>query len=167
MGVIAIAAPLIAIGLPDRWRPGPAMPSALPLLASLVELAVVWTWHAPTMRSAAEYPPLIVTIAEQATFLLAGLFLWCTSFAASGQRIHAAAGATALLMTTIHMTLLGALLALSQRPLFGAGEVTCFGIVLDGAQDQQIGGIVMLLVGVSSIWLAACFLSPNCCGQPS
>src|SRR5690606_23726496 len=35
MGVIAIAAPLIAIGLPDRWRPGPSMPAALPVLASV------------------------------------------------------------------------------------------------------------------------------------
>lgn len=38
-------------------------------------------------------------------------------------------------------------IALSQGPLLGAGKVTCFGIVLDGAQVQQIAGIVMLLAG--------------------
>ena len=122
------------------------MPPALPLLASLVELAAVWSWHAPALRAAAE-TSLLVTIVEQATFLLAGLFLWCTSIAATNQRMHAAAGAAALLLTSIHMTLLGALLALSPRPLFGEGLVTCLGIVLDGGQDQQIGGIVMLLIG--------------------
>jgi putative membrane protein len=146
MGVIAIAAPLIAIGLPAKWQPGPNMPAALPVLASLFELVAVWGWHAPAMRAMAE-TSLAATVAEQATFLLAGILLWSTSFAAPAERTHAAAGAGALLLTSIHMTLLGALLALSPRPLYGSGEVTCFGIVLDAGQDQQFGGVVMLLVG--------------------
>lgn len=146
MGVIAIAAPLIAIGMPARWRPGHSMPAALPVLASLLELIAVWGWHAPVMRAAAE-TTLAATVAEQATFLTVGVLLWSASFAAPGQRTHAAAGAAALLLTSIHMTLLGALLALSPRPLYGAGEVTCFGVVLDAGQDQQVGGVIMLLVG--------------------
>lgn len=75
MGVVAVAAPLIVIGMPDRWRPGPAMPVALPIAASLVELVAVWGWHAPALRAAAENS-LAVTVSEQATFLAAGLFLW-------------------------------------------------------------------------------------------
>lgn len=146
MGVVAVAAPLIAIGLPRRWRFGPKMPAALPVLASLAELVTVWGWHAPFMRAAAE-ASLIATVMEQVTFLVVGVLLWATSFAAPGERVHAATGATALLLTSIHMTLLGALLALSPRPLYGTGEVTCFGVVLDAGQDQQIGGIIMLLVG--------------------
>lgn len=149
MGVVAIAAPLLAIGLPDRWRPNAAMPAALPVLASLAELVAVWGWHAPAMRAAAE-ASLAVTVAEQATFLAAGLLLWSTSLAAPGERAHAAAGGAALLLTSIHMTLLGALLALSPRPLYGTGEVTCFGTVLDAGQDQQLGGVVMLLVGAAT-----------------
>lgn len=152
MGGIAVAAPLIAIGLPERWRPGPSMPSALPVLASLIELIAVWTWHAPSMRELAA-TSTIATIAEQATFLLAGLLLWSTSFAAPGERRHALAGASALLLTSIHMTLLGALLSLAPRPLYGEGDVTCFGIVLDAGQDQQFGGILMLLVG-AAVYLA-------------
>ena len=77
----------------------------------------------------------------------AGLFLWITAFAAPGERVHAATGAAALLLTSIHMTLLGALLSLSPRPLYGLDEVTCFGTVLDAGQDQQLGGIIMLIVG--------------------
>lgn len=152
MGVIAVAAPLIAIGLPERWRPGPSMPAALPVLASLFELVAVWSWHAPAMRALAKSSTL-ATIAEQATFLVAGVLLWLTSFAAHGQRTHALAGAGALLLTSIHMTLLGALLSLAPRPLYGAGDVTCFGIVLDAGQDQQVGGILMLLVG-AAVYLA-------------
>src|SRR5690606_35959190 len=85
--------------------------------------------------------------AEQATFLAVGIRLWSTAFDAPRERTHAASGAAALLLTSIHMTLLGALLALSPRPLYGAGEVTCFGIVLDAGQDQHIGGVVMLMIG--------------------
>lgn len=146
MGVIAVAAPLIAIGLPERWRLGPSMPAALPVLTSLLELIAVWGWHAPFMRAAAE-TSVAATAAEQATFLTVGILLWSTSFAAPGQRTHAATGAAALLLTSIHMTLLGALLALSPRPLYSAGEVTCFGLVLDAGQDQQFGGVIMLLIG--------------------
>lgn len=152
MGVIVMAAPLIAIGLPEKWRPGPAMPAALPVLASLFELVAVWGWHAPSMRVIAQ-TSMAGSVAEQATFLLAGLFLWSTSFAAPAERTHAAAGAGALLLTSLHMTLLGALLALSPRPLYGKGEVTCFGIVLDAGQDQQLGGVIMLLVG-AAVYLA-------------
>lgn len=152
MGVIAVAAPLIAIGLPQSFRPGPSMPAALPVLASLVELVAVWVWHAPAIRALATASTL-ATIAEQATFLLAGLLLWLTSFAAPGERRHALAGAGALLLTSIHMTLLGALLSLAPRPLYGDGEVSCFGVVLDAGRDQQFGGILMLLVG-AAVYLA-------------
>lgn len=146
VAVVAIAAPLIALGLPNRLRPGPGMPAALPLLASLLELIAVWGWHAPSLRGLAE-ASVPGTIAEQTTFLLAGVVLWLTSFAAPAGRTHAAIGAFALLLTSIHMTLLGALLALSPRPLYGTGDVTCFGLVLDAGQDQQLGGVIMLAVG--------------------
>lgn len=146
MGVVAVAAPLIALGMPSAWRFGPSMPAALPVAASLLELFAVWGWHAPAMRAAAE-ASTAVTIVEQTTFLAVGVLLWSTSFAAPGERMHAASGAAALLLTSTHMTLLGALLALSPRPLYGAGDVTCFGIVLEAGQDQQLGGVVMLAVG--------------------
>lgn len=80
MGVVALAATsLIAIGLPERLRPGASMSAALPVIASLVELAAVWGWHAPSMRIVAETSAL-GTVAEQASFLGAGLLLWSTSF---------------------------------------------------------------------------------------
>ncbi len=146
MGVVAIAAPLIALGLPARLRFRPEMPPALPVVASVLEFVAVWGWHAPAMRAAAE-ASLAITVLEQAMFLFVGVLLWWSAFGAPGDRAHAAAGAGALLLTSVHMTLLGALLSLSPRPLYGLGEVTCFGVVLGAAQDQQIGGVVMLVVG--------------------
>jgi putative membrane protein len=152
MGVVAVAAPLIAIGLPQRWRPSASMPASVPVLASILELIAVWSWHSPFMRATAE-GSLLGTFAEQATFLGVGVLLWSTSFAAPNERTHALVGAGALLLTSMHMTLLGALLSLSPRPLYGAEDVTCFGLVLDAEQDQQLGGSIMLALG-AMIYLA-------------
>lgn len=153
MGVVAIASPLIAIGLPDSWRPGPAMPLAVPAIASLLEMLVIWGWHAPSMRVLAE-ASTVGTVIEQASFVFAGVLLWVTAFAAPDAPRHAAVGAGALFLTSLHMTLLGVLLALSPRPLYGEGDVTCFGIVLSASIDQQLGGVLMLVVG-AVVYLAA------------
>ncbi|MGS1097417.1 cytochrome c oxidase assembly protein (plasmid) [Aquamicrobium terrae] len=150
MGVVAIAAPLIAIGVSDRIA---AVRPSSALIASLVELVVVWGWHMPAARLWAT-SFVFATIVEQAMFLAAGLFLWLTALAtAGGSTAQSASGAFALLLTSIHMTLLGALLALASRPLYGFSEVTCFGLVLDAEQDQALGGVVMLMVG-AAVYLA-------------
>lgn len=143
MGVVAIAAPLIAIGISDKM---PSARPSIPLIASLAELIVVWGWHAPAARLWAE-TSVFATILEQATFLAAGLFLWLTAVAPAATPARDAAGALALLLTSIHMTLLGALLSLASRPLYGVGDVTCFGLVLEAGQDQALGGVVMLMIG--------------------
>lgn len=159
MGVVAIAAPLLAIGLSPlarRWWPAASSPEkslpSLVLVASLAELVIVWGWHAPAARQWAE-SSVPATFIEQATFLLAGLFLWLTAIARNGEPAQDASGAFALLLTSIHMTLLGALLSLAPRPLYGLGDVTCFGLVLGASQDQALGGVIMLLIG-AAVYLA-------------
>jgi putative membrane protein len=151
MGVVAIAAPLIGIGLAPYVSPRLRLP-ALPLIASLLELIVVWGWHAPWLRALAERS-LLVTSLEQASFLGAGLLLWTSCLGAAERSESRAAGIGGLLLTSVHMTLLGTLLALSPRPLYGEGQVTCFGLVLDAQRDQEIGGVIMLLIG-GAVYLA-------------
>jgi putative membrane protein len=153
MGVVAIAAPLIAIGLSPIIKRGKPLASLsesrilpLALIASLVEFVVVWGWHAPAARLWAE-SSVLATFLEQASFLLAGLFLWLTAIGSKGTPARDAAGAFALLLTSVHMTLLGALLSLAPRPLYGTGDVTCFGLVLGAGQDQALGGVIMLMIG--------------------
>ncbi|RWG46710.1 MAG: cytochrome c oxidase assembly protein [Mesorhizobium sp.] len=153
MGVVAIAAPLMAIGIPLRPKPDSNRAFTLALPASLVELIIVWSWHAPALRTLAQ-SSLFATAIEQAMFLAAGLFLWLTCLPRRGSDITGnAAGAFALLLTSIHMTLLGALLALTPRPLYGTGEISCFGVALSAQQDQELGGVIMLLVG-AAVYLA-------------
>ena len=168
MGVVSGAAPLIALGLSGsrhdltiRW------PWFTPVLASMVELVAVWGWHLPAARALAE-ASWLVTALEQASFLAAGVLLWlsCLGGALDAREGRRLAGTFGLLFTSMHMTLLGALLALSPRPLYGSADVSCFGVPLSAAVDQQAGGVVMLLVGaivylLGGVTLLATTLEPS------
>ncbi|ASR06496.1 MULTISPECIES: cytochrome c oxidase assembly protein [Rhizobium] len=158
MTTVAIAAPLLAIAVSGR-RPDPAvhLPWFGPLLASVAELLVVWLWHMPALRRLAE-TRLDAMLLEQASFLLAGILLWTACFRRHEEGTQRLAGIIGLLFTSIHMTLLGVLLTLAPRPLYGVGDVTCLGFALSRDTDQQLGGVVMLLVGAASYMLGAIIL---------
>lgn len=137
MIAVAVAAPLLAAGIQgQRFDPAERWPRfASPLVAAMVEAVIVWGWHVPALRRLADHQPLWL-VAEQASFLAAGLLLWSAVLAPR----HRATGVMALLVTSMHMTLLGALIGLAPRPLYshhGAGAL----------EDQQMAGVVMLLVG--------------------
>jgi len=149
---VAVAAPLLAWGLAGgRFDPAERFPATVtPLAMSVVELAVVWGWHLPALRDLAARVPLVL-VAEQASFLAAGLLLWSAVLgtrAASPER--RASGVAALLLTSMHMTLLGALIGLAPRPLYAA-HAHAGG--LDALSDQQLGGVVMLMVGAASYFI--------------
>lgn len=160
MGVVAVAAPLLALGVAgtslDPVRRAPALFAPIP--ASILELAVVWAWHAPALHHLARHGAAGL-VAEQGSFLLAGLAVWLSAF--GGDRPRSAdrtgAGVVALLLTSMHMTLLGALLALAPRPLYVHAHARPILAPLD---DQHLGGAIMLLVGgisylAGGLWLTA------------
>lgn len=154
MGVVAVAAPLLALGVAggplDPVRGAPALLSPIP--ASLVELIVVWAWHTPALHHAARHDPAALVL-EQATFLVSGLLLWLSAFGGDARqaRERAGAGVVAMLLTSMHMTLLGALLALPSRPLFAHPHADAWLTPLD---DQHLGGAIMLAIG-ALVYLAA------------
>ncbi|WP_156677852.1 cytochrome c oxidase assembly protein [Sphingomonas profundi] len=143
MIAVAVAAPLIAWGIggtaADPARRWPRL--VTPMAMMLVELVTVWSWHLPALRALADggWPWLV---AEQACFVAAGVLLWAAVLGAGPDR--RAAGIGALLLTSMHMTLLGALIGLAPRPLYAHHH---------GLQDQQIGGVVMLMVGAASYFV--------------
>ena len=155
--VMAIAAPLIAIAVAgsrcDPTRRWPAL--AAPIPAMLAELLVVWGWHLPLLHHAA-HASIAVLVAEQASFLAVGLALWLSVLGGceKGRQARRAGGVIALLLTSMHMTLLGALITLAPRALYqdAAGVASL--------ADQQVAGLVMLLGGATSylaggLWLVA------------
>lgn len=146
MGVVAFAAPLVAVGIAGtRFDPTSMAPRFFaPIPASVAELLVVWAWHAPALHHAARHQAAAL-IAEQGMFLLTGLFMWLSAFGGSGtNRGRRATGVIGLLLTSMHMTLLGALLALTPRPLYAHTEMF-WG--LTSIEDQHLGGAIMLAVG--------------------
>jgi len=168
VGVIACAAPLLAAGIagraydPARRHPGVFV--ALP--AAALELVVVWAWHAPQLHHAARFSALGLAL-EQASFLAAGWFVWMSALGGDARNpgSRASLGVVALLLTSMHMTLLGALLALSPRPLYHGLSGLDPGPAL---ADQHVGGAIMLFVGgasylIGGLWLAAGVLAlrPN------
>jgi len=141
MLVVTVAAPLIALAIAStRFDPSARAPFVFaPLPASLWELVAVWGWHAPALHAFARGSTAGIVL-EQASFLAAGLILWVACIGARS----AAAGVFGLLFTSMHMTLLGALLALAPRPLYAHVHDLAG---LSAIEDQNLGGVVMLGVG--------------------
>jgi putative membrane protein len=160
VGVVAVATPLLALGVAgsrfDPVRRAPAWFPAIPL--SVLELVVVWVWHVPALHHLARTSRAFFAF-EQACFLAAGLLIWIAAFGGD-QRERAerrAAGVVALLLTSMHMTLLGALLALPPRALYAHAPTVERG-ALSPLDDQHLGGAVMLIVGAiaylaGGLWL--------------
>lgn len=166
VSVVAVAAPLLAIGLArgfpaagsgGRLDPARRLPRLFsPVPASALELVVVWGWHAPALHHAARHQPGMMAL-EQGSFLLSGLLVWLSAFGGepAERRDRSASGIVGMLLTSMHMTLLGALLALASRPLYprhlSPGETGWLGLSV--LQDQQLGGALMLLGG-GTVYLA-------------
>ncbi len=189
IGVVAVAAPLIALGVAggplDPVRYAPRFFLAIP--ASMLELVVVWAWHAPGLHEVARHTAAGLVI-EQTLFLLSGLLLWLA--ACGGRRPRgggrSAAGVVGLLLTSIHMTLLGALLALAPRPLYHAAlpadlprtgltasdicglpvDWYSSGLGLTPLSDQHLGGALMILIGGASYLLGGLGLTVSLLREP-
>lgn len=151
MVLVAIAPPLIAAANP-RWSA--ALPSAV-LVGAVVEFVVVWGWHLPALHAFARLSA-VGFVAEQASFHAAGLLVWAGALATRAPL----AGAGGLLLTSMHMTLLGALMILAPRDLYSAacGQP-------DDLGGQQLGGVLMLAIGAPAylaggLWLTGRALNP-------
>ena len=153
--VVAVAAPLLAIGLAGgRLDFSGRVPMLFsPILASVIELFVVWAWHVPALHHAARTVPAAQWL-EQGSYLFVGLLVWLAALGGEGRR--ALAGIAGLLLTSMHMTLLGVLLTLSSRPLFDHGGSAASG--LSALEDQHLGGVIMLAFGGSAYLMGGLYL---------
>lgn len=145
MVLVALAAPLIVLGLP-RLAERLAVP---PLAAALAEFVVVWAWHLPAAHALGRLKATGFA-AEQASFLIVGLLVWAGCL----RRDQPLAGAGGLLLTSMHMTLLGALLVLAPRDIYA--EICGTAPDLSG---QQVGGMLMLAIGTPVYLLAGLWLT--------
>lgn len=148
VAVAAVVPALLRVRTPMTFGP-PALAAVV-----LAELAVVWGWHLPVAHLWASLSPTGFAL-QQASFLVVGIALWSAADAAG--RLG---GAAVLLVTAMHMTLLGVLLTLAPAVLYpgvcGGGP---FG--LGPREDQQVAGVVMaLLPPAVYLWAALGRLRP-------
>ena len=158
MLIVAIVAPLLSIAMAGlRYDPVRRVPALFsPIVASVAELLIVWAWHAPGLHHWARHDGLGL-IVEQGMFLAAGMWVWLSAFGGiqPRSRSRSGAGVIGLLLTSMHMTFLGALLALSPRLLYQHQHAASG---LPPLVDQHLGGAVMLVVGgvaylAGGLWL--------------
>lgn len=149
MTVVGIGVPLLAAGI-GPWvatRGWLRSQLALPITVSIIDLVVVWGWHAPALHHASRTLPWALA-AEQLSFALVSLLVWLVALASTTEtrRSAALAGAMALFFTSMHMTLLGALIGLAPRSVYGEHLHHAAG-ALSALADQQVGGVIMLAIG--------------------
>jgi putative membrane protein len=146
LGIVVVAAPLIAFGLAVHIPPMTDFGTALSrcLLALLFEMVAVWGWHVPLLHDTAAHNTSLFVL-EQASFLVAGLAVWTAAFTARS-RETAPAAAIALFLTFMHMTMFGLVLTLAPILLYDPNFCRgAFG--LDRLQDQHLGGVLMAVGG--------------------
>lgn len=170
MLVVAVGAPLLAFGIAGTALDPARKHTRLiaPVQASIVELGVVWAWHLPRLHELARSESVALAV-EQASFLAAALWLWIAAVGGkTAHREHLArsgAGVFGLLFTSMHMTLLGALLALSPRLLYP--HVHGSPDTVSALADQHWGGAIMLLAGSASYLIGALVLTLGLLRQPA
>jgi putative membrane protein len=142
MVLILIAAPLIALGLPQReahrggWRSWTAAGAFFGLL---------WFWHMPlpyeaTFTSTPVYWSMHVTLFGSA------ILLWREILHHSSE--HAFEALAVGVLSSMQMGLLGAILTLAEHPLFAPHLLTTQAWGLTPLEDQQLGGALMWVPGI-------------------
>src|SRR3569832_1060633 len=154
MILILLAAPLIASARPVNV--GQSRPTLLWVAAAVFFLSL-WLWHMPvpydaTFRSTGLYWLMHTSIFGSA------ILLWHELLHHRHDRIVAVLGAGAI--TSVHMGLLGAILAFASHPLFLAHLTTTEVWGFTPLRDQQLGGIFMWVPGIAAfLWTALRSLS--------
>lgn len=160
-----LAAPLLVLGRPmevlNRLWPGLAERArhlaflTEPMVAAPAFALAIWFWHAPGPY-AATFSSTLVYWLMHITIIGAALMVWSVLLdpAREGTLAAFATGA----VSTLQMTLLGALITMTPRLLYTPHVLTPYAWGLTPAIDQQMGGLIMWVPGCS-VFLAATLYS--------
>ena len=135
--------------------------------AMVVQLLLLWAWHAPPSLAAAMGQPALHLV-MQFSLTIAAVWFWLAVVDAAASRPWRAIAA--LLVTSKVFCLLGVLLTFAPRSLYPP-IAHHGGVAADPLADQQLAGLMMLLacplsylvaaVVVASRWLLSSDSSPN------
>jgi putative membrane protein len=184
--MMVVAAPLLVLGrplamwtwaLPARSRAAAARPlrsrafarvwnrAASPLGATVLHAAAIWTWHVPRVFELSEASAAAHAL-QHVAFLATGvLFWWALLKPARGARVGAAVGC--LFITMLHTGALGVLLTFSADVWYPAATAHAHAFGLTPLEDQQLGGLVMWVVGSLPYVVAALALAARWFTEPA
>jgi cytochrome c oxidase assembly factor CtaG len=173
--LMAVAAPLIAAGRPElmlwafpsAWRPpiGRGMRRlrtgvlwrciSRPLGATLLNGLSTWVWHVPVLFNAALESTVLHWL-QHASFFFTALLFWHVALKERGAT--AGVSMACLFATSVHTSLLGALMTFSRRVWYGAPAQSP-DWALSPLADQQLAGLIMwipggMLYAAAALWLA-------------
>ncbi|HET8726375.1 MAG TPA: cytochrome c oxidase assembly protein [Alphaproteobacteria bacterium] len=165
--ILGLPLPAMLLGLPPSWRHrllvlGRSAPwrsawsfLGLPFVAAFLQLAVLWSWHAPALFQATLASDLVHGVMH-ASMLGAALLFWWAALPLGRRRRPAFLSAAFSIAVTLKLSgLLGALLSFAGTPLYPAyeGHSEAWGLTL--LEDQQLAGLIMWVSG-GPIYIVAC-----------
>ncbi|MGV3652326.1 MAG: cytochrome c oxidase assembly protein [Devosia sp.] len=157
--LVAVAAPVLALGLPKalrRW----ASPHAAVLL--LTHTGLFWLWHVPDAYAVALADSLVYWL-MQTTLLASAVLFWASVLSSAGRPATALGG---LVAASMQMGLLGALLTFAPQPLYAPHLGTTSAFALSALADQQLAGLMMWVPGALPYLLAALGVLMRVLGGP-
>ena len=164
--IMVVAAPLLVLGRPlamwtwalprsRRAAPGRALHRpgfarvwrrlSSPLAATALHAAAIWMWHVPRVFELSEAGAAAHALQHAVFLASAALFWWALLKPARGGRIGAAVAC--LFVTMLHTGALGVLLTFSGDVWYPASTAHAPDWGLTPLEDQQLGGLVMWVVG--------------------
>ncbi len=151
--LIAVAAPILVLSLPDRWRTWTLSRGMLGGVF-ILHLGIVWLWHAPAPYAAAMSSHLIFWT-MQLSLIISAIALWLAVLSPAAPFGHAL---TLLLGSIIQMGLLGAVITFARVPLYLPHFATTEPFGLSALSDQQLAGLIMWVPATLPYLVAALLL---------
>ena len=138
--LVAVAAPLLVLSLPQRWKATELTAAAgVGAAAFVAHMVILWLWHAPAPYAAALADSRVFWVMEL-SLLGSAILLWMTVLSSSA-RLGAALAL--LLGSVVQMGLLGAVITFAREPLYSAHLSVTWPWGLSALQDQQLAGLIM------------------------
>jgi putative membrane protein len=185
--LMAAAAPLLILGrplvpfvwaLPMTWRRTVGAWAAvapvrgtwelltLPLVAWILHAVAIWLWHTPALFEATLRSDLMHTL-QHLSFLGTGLLFWWALLRGRAGAVGRAAAVLYLFTTSVHTTVLGALLTFSSRPWYPlyASGTAMWG--LTPMEDQQLAGLIMWVPANLSYLIAVLTIATSWLKEPA
>ena len=116
-----------------------------PIVAWLLHALALWIWHVPRFFDAVLRNAGLHEL-QHLSFLAAALVFWAAMIEARRQEQRGAA-ILYLFTTTVHTSVLGALITFAMRPWYSAYLQTPGYWGLSALEDQQLGGLIMWVPG--------------------